>query len=250
MLGLTIGIGAMAVEMGGQATHRGRSIGVIEPKLLLPRVQPGTLRRSRLLGRIDGDGGSALTVVDAPVGYGKTTLLRLWCIERTEAVVWMTLDAADDDPVRLWTHLATAVDRLGQGLGRRALMCLGVRGAPVETAVDELMNGLAADGRRVAIVLDDLQTVGSERSLRSIEHAIKRLPANVRMLVSTRSALEISVARLRAAERASAADLVRRLATAPPALAQLLASIAASVKVIDVRICRNRPAHEARHHRA
>jgi LuxR family transcriptional regulator, maltose regulon positive regulatory protein len=46
-------------------------------------------------------------VVNAPVGYGKTTLLRLWCIERPEAVVWMTLDAADDDPVRLWTHLAT-----------------------------------------------------------------------------------------------------------------------------------------------
>ena len=43
----------------------------------------------------------------------------------------MTLDAADEDPARLWTHLATAVERLGEGLGRRALLCLGVRGAPV-----------------------------------------------------------------------------------------------------------------------
>ena len=51
--------------------------------------------------------GAALTVVNAPVGYGKTSLLRLWCIERPEAGVWMTLDAADDDPVRLWTQLAT-----------------------------------------------------------------------------------------------------------------------------------------------
>ena len=65
-----------------------------------------------------------------PVGYGKTTLLRSWCTERPEPVIWMTLDAADDDPVRLWTHLATAVERLGQGLGGPALMCLGVRGAP------------------------------------------------------------------------------------------------------------------------
>ena len=72
--------------------------------------------------------GAALTMVDAAVGYGKTTLLRSWCIERPEAVIWMTLDAADDDPVRLWTHLATAVERLGQGLGGRALMCLGVAG--------------------------------------------------------------------------------------------------------------------------
>ena len=67
---------------------------------------------------LDRDGGAALTMVNAPVGYGKTTLLRSWCIERPEAVIWMTLDAADDDPVRLWTHLATAVERLGEGLGR------------------------------------------------------------------------------------------------------------------------------------
>ncbi len=151
---------------------------------MLPRVQPGMLRRSRLLEMLDGDGGVALTVVNAPVGYGKTTLLRSWCIERPEAVVWMTLDAADDDPVRLWTHLATAVERLGEGLGGPALMCLGVRGAPVETAVDELMNGLVAYGRPVAIVLDDLHAVGSERSLaldraRDRAAACQRAPARV-----------------------------------------------------------------------
>ena len=171
---------------------------VIEPKLALPRVHAGTLRRARLLDRLDDADGAALTVLDAPVGYGKTTLLRAWCAERPEPVIWMTLDASDDDPVRLWTHLATAVERLGQGLGGRALMRLNARNAPVETAVDELMNGLLAFGRPVAIVLDDLHAVGGERSLHSIAHAIKRLPANARLVVSTRSEPAISVARLRA----------------------------------------------------
>ena len=171
---------------------------VIEPKLMLPRVHPGMLRRARLHEMLDRDPGAALTMVDAAVGYGKTTLLRSWCIERPEAVIWMTLDAADDDPVRLWTHLATAVERLGEGLGGRALMCLGVRGATVETAVDELMNGLVAYGQPITIVLDDLHAVGSERSLRSIAHAIERLPANARVLASTRSDPAISLARLRA----------------------------------------------------
>ena len=133
---------------------------------MLPRVQPRVLRRPRLLELLDGDDGAALTVIDAPVGYGKTTLLRSWCAERPEAVVWMTLDAADDDPVRLWTHLATAVERLGHGLGRAALIGLGVRSTAVETAVDELMNGLVTYGRPVTIILDDLHAVGSERSLR------------------------------------------------------------------------------------
>ena len=96
------------------------------------------LRRERLLEMLDRDVGAPLTVLNAAVGYGKTTLVRSWCIERSEAVIWVTLDSADDDPVRLWTHLVTAVERLGEGFGRRALSCLGTRGAPVETAVDEL----------------------------------------------------------------------------------------------------------------
>ena len=171
---------------------------VIEPKLALPRVHAGTLRRARLHELLDDVDGATLTVLNAAVGYGKTTLLRSWCAERPEPVVWLTLDRSDDDPVRLWAHVATAVERLGQGLGGRALMRLNVRGAPVETAVDELMNGLVAYGRPVAIVLDDLHAVGGERSLRSIAHAIERLPANARLFVSTRSEPAISVARLRA----------------------------------------------------
>jgi LuxR family transcriptional regulator, maltose regulon positive regulatory protein len=171
---------------------------VIEPKLMLPRVHAGMLRRTRLLEMLDDHGASVLTVLDAGVGYGKTTLVRSWCIERSEPVIWMTLDPADDDPVRLWMHLATAVDRLGQGLGGRALMRLGVRGGQVETAVEELMNGLVAYGRQVTIVLDDLHMVRSEASLSSIGYAIERLPAGVRLVVSTRSDPAIGLAKLRA----------------------------------------------------
>ncbi len=171
---------------------------VIEPKLMPPRVHPGMLRRGRLLEMLDDDGGAAFTVLNAAVGYGKTTLVRSWCIERPEAVIWVTLDSADDDPVRLWTHLATAVERLGEGFGGRALSCLAVRGATVEAAVDELMNGLVAYGRRVTIVLDDLHAVRSEASVRSIAQAIERLPTNARLVASTRSDPAIGLGRLRA----------------------------------------------------
>jgi LuxR family maltose regulon positive regulatory protein len=156
------------------------------------------LRRSRLLEMLDDEAWASFTVLNAAVGYGKTTLVRSWCIERPEAVIWITLDSADDDPVRLWAHLATAVERLGEGLGRRALSCLGVRGAPVGTAVDELMNGLVAYGRRVTIVLDDLHAVRSDTSVRSIAQAIEHLPTNARLVASTRSDPAIGLGRLRA----------------------------------------------------
>jgi LuxR family maltose regulon positive regulatory protein len=171
---------------------------VIESKLVLPRVHAGTLRRARVFELLDDVDGAALTVLDAPVGYGKTTLLRSWCAERAEPVIWMTLDRSDDDPGRLWTHLATGVARLGNGLEHRALTRLVVRPAAVETGVDELMNGLVAYGRPATIVLDDLHTVRSETSLRSIEHAIERLPPTVRLVAATRSEPAISLAPLRA----------------------------------------------------
>ena len=171
---------------------------VIESKLMLPRVHTGTLRRARLFELLDDVDGAALTVLDAPVGYGKTTLLRSWCAERAEPVIWMTLDGSDDDPVRLWTHLATGVARLGDGLGNPTLTRPGVRPAAVETGVDELMNGLVAYDRPATIVLDDLHTVRSETSLRSIKHAIERLPPTVRLVVATRSEPAISLAPLRA----------------------------------------------------
>ena len=77
-------------------------------------------------------------------------------------------------------------------------MHLGGRGAKVETAVDELMNGLIAYGRPVTIVLDDLHAVRAEASLGSIGHAIQRLPTRVRLVVSTRSDPAVGLAKLRA----------------------------------------------------
>ena len=190
--GREVDVSIQATEMVAPAAP------VIESKLMLPRVHAGTLRRARLFELLDDGDGAALTVLDASVGYGKTTLLRSWCAERAEPVIWMTLDGSDDDPVRLWTHLATGVARLGDGLGHRALTRVGVRPAAVETGVDELMNGLVAYGRPATIVLDDLHTVRSETSLRSIEHAIERLPPTVRLVVATRSEPAISLAALRA----------------------------------------------------
>ena len=179
------------------------------------------LRRTRLLAALDGEGGTPLTVLNAAVGYGKTTLVRSWCIERPEPVIWITLDPADDDPARLWTHLATGVERLGQGLGSGAMAAIGTRGAPVEAAVDELMNGLVRHGRPATIVLDDLHTVGSDASLRSLRHAIERVPGNVRVLASTRTDPPIGLARLRA-RRALAEIRARELAFTVEEAAQML----------------------------
>src|SRR4051794_2179499 len=134
---------------------------LIETKLTLGRQRPERLPRRRLLAELDRFAPAALTLIDAPVGFGKTVLAQAWCEHTDAAVAWVSLDAGDNDPVRLWTYVATAVDRVRPGLGRMALARLRTPGVPATVAVDELVNGIAAYGEPLAIVLDDLHLVGS-----------------------------------------------------------------------------------------
>jgi LuxR family transcriptional regulator, maltose regulon positive regulatory protein len=177
----------------------------VEAKLAAPSRRAGTVLRPRIMHALDAGEGSALTLLAAPAGYGKTTAVRDWCASRQAAFAWVTLDAGDIDPVRLWTYAATAVDRVRAGLGRGALQRLRVPGAGIETAVDELMNGVAAFGEELVLVLDDLQSVTDAECLASVDYALEHLPATARLIAITRTDPALRLARLRS--RGSLAEL-------------------------------------------
>jgi ATP/maltotriose-dependent transcriptional regulator MalT len=172
---------------------------LIEAKLAQPRIRAGVVWRKRLFDALDRLGDVELTVLSGPAGSGKTVLVSSWLADRTDvATAWVTLDAGDDDPVRLWTHVGHAVDRVRNGIGRPALVRLRTPRPKVETAIDELLNGLARYDGRVVIVVDDLHHVRSERSLRSLVYAVERLPPPARMVATTRSDPGRRLGRLRA----------------------------------------------------
>jgi ATP/maltotriose-dependent transcriptional regulator MalT len=179
---------------GGGSLHP-----LVDAKLAVPSVRHGVVERPRVRRALDAGGAGSLTLVAAPAGYGKTTAVRDWCAARDGALAWVTLDAGDNDPVRFWRYVATAVDRVRQGLGRGALRRLGVAGAPVEVAVDELMNGAGALGGELVVVLDDLDAVTGEECLSSIDHALGHLPSNVHVVLMARVDPALRLARLRAA---------------------------------------------------
>ncbi len=157
-----------------------------EAKLSAPRVQSTIVQRPRVLRALDAGEGMALTLVSAPPGYGKTTAVRDWCASRETSLAWVTLDAGDNDPVRLWTYVATAVDRVRSGLGRSALQQLSRNDVSIETVIDEVTNGIGALRDDLVIVLDDVQTVTDEACLASIAYCIDRLPATARLVLITR----------------------------------------------------------------
>jgi LuxR family maltose regulon positive regulatory protein len=154
--------------------------------------------RARIGRALDADGDVALTLVAAPAGYGKTTAVRAWCESLDGALAWVTLDAGDNDPVRLWTYIATAVDRVRQGLGRGALQRLQRSGSPAHDVIDELMNAVATFGERLVLVLDDFEAVTDPECMASIDYALEHAPATLRVVVVTRTDPAFPLARRRA----------------------------------------------------
>ena len=170
---------------------------LIETKLTPPRNRSEFIVRPRLIQTLDQLASTPLTLIDAPLGYGKTVLAQTWCATHPERrVAWLSLDPADDDAVRLWTYIATSVDRIRRGLGSRALARLQAPAADVDDAINELVNGISAYGDELVVVLDDLQALST--ALETIERVVERLPANARLLVTSRYDPPISLARLRA----------------------------------------------------
>ena len=87
----------------------------------------------RLTQILEDGAGARLTVFDAPAGYGKSTAIRSWCATQDAGLMWVTLDSGDDDPMRLWTYIATAVERIRPGLAHPVLQRLEVEVARSST---------------------------------------------------------------------------------------------------------------------
>ena len=176
----------------------GHGLPLAEAKLSPPRTRSGMVERRRLHRALDAAGGAALTLVAAPPGYGKTTAVRSWCATNETAFAWVTLDTGDNDPNRFWRYVATAVDRVRQGLGARALRRMNDPGSRLANPIDELMNGIAGYDRELVVVLDDMQHVTDPECLELIGYALERLPATARLIILTRVDPALKLAQLRA----------------------------------------------------
>ena len=172
---------------------------LVETKLMAPRAPADSLLRGRLFDVLDRSAHDALVLVSAPVGFGKSILVQSWCAARSEiGVAWVSLDAGDNDPKRLWTYIVTAVDRVRPGLGRAAMKRLRASPDSMASVIDELSNALTTVDGRVVIVLDDLHLVDDPTAIDSIEYAVEHMPAQAQIVVTTRFDPEFNLAKLRA----------------------------------------------------
>jgi LuxR family maltose regulon positive regulatory protein len=140
-----------------------------------------------------------LVVLGAGAGWGKTTLLSQWCARGDADFAWLSLDAADNDPVRFWTYVIAALGTVRSGLGESALADLRAPGLAIEeSALPLLLNELADRRDPLVLVLDDYHVITSAAVHAQVEFLVDRMPAGVRMAIATRSDPPWPLARLRA----------------------------------------------------
>ena len=172
---------------------------LLAAKCSIPPKRPGGVVRRRLHDPLLENTATRLTVVTAPAGWGKTTLLSEWAHDPLEQrrVAWVSLDESDDEPVRFWTYLMTAVRT--HGLGAGALAALGAPGAdPIDVAVPLLLNELESATDAVVLVLDDYHLLANPRVHEGVEFLLAYLPTSACLVLSGRADPPLPLPRLRA----------------------------------------------------
>ncbi len=170
--------------------------------MFVPRPRSGAIERPRLIEQLDRGIESTLTLVSAPAGFGKTSLLAGWLAHlpaATRARAWVSLDAGDSSPTRFWSYVIAALQRAVPGVGTTAQTDLqAAQPPPIQSILATVVNELSAAATPVVVVLDDYHLVDAAEVQEGIAALLEHLPAHVHVVIATRADPGFPLARLRA----------------------------------------------------
>jgi LuxR family maltose regulon positive regulatory protein len=177
---------------------------LLKTKLYIPPVRAESVPRPRLVERLTAGLDRKLTLISAPAGFGKTTLLSECVGVCGRPVAWVSLDKGDNDPVRFWTYCIAALQTIHKGVGETALAAFqspGVAGATALPAIETLVTGLINDMARIpeslALVLDDLHVIAEHQIHEALTLLVDNLPPQMHLIVASRADPPWPLARLR-----------------------------------------------------
>lgn len=180
--------------------------------LLLPKLRPPHLRgslvvRERLWTLLDAGLEHKITLLSAPAGSGKTSLVSTWITARNTCippVAWLALDEGDNDPLRFWRYFIAACQMLRPDIGNAALALLHTGQQPSftlraqEAMLTALLNDLMRWSGRGLLVLEDYHVISSTEIHRAMSYLVEHLPASLHLILITRNDPPLPLARLRA----------------------------------------------------
>jgi LuxR family maltose regulon positive regulatory protein len=172
---------------------------LLATKLHVPAIGTEVVHRAALLAALSA-GHRKLTLLSAPAGWGKTTLLAQWALgaDEDQRFGWLSLDPSDNDPVWFWMYVVAALQKVSPGVGTRAVELLTMGADPVQVVLPTLLNDLDTIASPMVLILDDYNLVVNRAVHEQVAFVIDRMPANLRLVLATRSDPILPLARLRA----------------------------------------------------
>jgi LuxR family maltose regulon positive regulatory protein len=172
---------------------------LLRTKLHLPFTRPELVSRSRLQARISEGLSRPLTLITAPPGFGKTTLVASYIASCGLPIAWLSLDKEDNQVERFLNYLVAALQEADQEIGSEAAQLLAAaRQAHPEAVLTSLINDLDTSGREIVLVLDDYQFITSQAVHEEVAFLLENCPKTFHLVIATRSDPPLPLSRLRA----------------------------------------------------
>ncbi|MCB0214922.1 MAG: hypothetical protein KDJ52_36620, partial [Anaerolineae bacterium] len=160
---------------------------LLKTKLYIPPARPQLVPRPRLTRRLNQGLHRKLTLVAAPPGFGKTTLMSEWQASLSadsRSMVWVSLDEQDNDPVRFWSYVVAALDTPTTELNETILPMLHTPQAPdIETILITLINSLTTIDSKIILVLDDYHVITAEPVHQALIFLLENLPPQLHLAI-------------------------------------------------------------------
>ena len=175
---------------------------LLETKLYIPKRRAALVSRPRLIERMRQARDHKLTLVSAPAGFGKTTLLAEWlATDATSARVagWLSLDQCDNDPTMFWAYFIAALRKVQSHIGERARAALqSPQPPPLESVLTTLINEITASANDFVLILDDYHVIDAPLIHNALAFLLDHLPPQMHLVLAGRSDPPLPLARLRA----------------------------------------------------
>jgi LuxR family maltose regulon positive regulatory protein len=174
---------------------------ILATKLYVPPPRSKIVLRPHLIERLNKglSSGRNLTLVSAPAGFGKTTLVSEWVAGCERPVAWLSLDEADNDPARFLTYLVAALQTIAADIGKRVVAIIeSPQPPPIESILKALLNEITTKSDNFILVLDDYHVIDSQQVDFALAFLVEHLPRQMHLVITTREDPHLPLARLRA----------------------------------------------------
>ena len=172
---------------------------ILATKLYIPLPRPKVVLRPRLIERLNEGLHGKLTLISAPAGFGKSTLVSEWVAGCERPIAWLSLDEGDNDPTRFLIYLVAALQTIAATIGAGVLAALqSPQPPPTELILTTLLNEIATIPDNFALVLDDYHIIDAKPVDQALTFLLEHLPPQMHLIIATREDPQLPLARLRA----------------------------------------------------